>query len=165
MAMARIKQSNDFLLKQLSSKCESLEKDLADPLDLYHKHYKTQNHEALKEGTQFWNAMHQERTQMLFAKENYFNQCQSLQQILQQYYSSKTAPQSSSNPPEDEDSPFLTLMIQQDKKFWSQYTRMENARSEYEKSVAALNMRIDLKVEAEYYPVLSKLQDNDDGMI
>jgi hypothetical protein len=66
---------------------------------------------------------------------------------------------------EAEDSPFLSLMIQQDKKFWQQYSRMENARSEYEKSVAALNMRIDLKVESEYFPILQKLQENDDSMI
>jgi len=42
---------------------------------------------------------------------------------------------------------------------------MENAKSEYEKSVAALNMRLDLKVESEYFPVLQKLQENDDSMI
>lgn len=42
---------------------------------------------------------------------------------------------------------------------------MENAKSEYEKSVAALNMRIDIKLESEYFPVLQRLQENDDSMI
>jgi|LauGreDrversion4_2_1035121.scaffolds.fasta_scaffold581024_1 hypothetical protein len=42
---------------------------------------------------------------------------------------------------------------------------MENAKNEYEKSLAQLNMRIDLRFESEYLPLLSKLQENDDGMI
>ena len=42
---------------------------------------------------------------------------------------------------------------------------MENARSEYEKTLALLNMRIDLNFEADYIPVLQKLQEGDDGMI
>lgn len=42
---------------------------------------------------------------------------------------------------------------------------MENARSEYEKSLAMINMRIDIKFESEYQPSLLKLQESDDGMI
>lgn len=76
--MTRIKQSNDTLLKSLASKAESIEKDITDPLDIYYRHYKQENQDRLKEGTQFWNSMHQERTQMLFAKENYFNQVHNL---------------------------------------------------------------------------------------
>lgn len=89
MAVAKIKQSNDALLKSLAAKAESLEKDITDPLDIYHKHYKQESQDRLKEGTNFWNAMHQERTQMLFAKENYFNQVHNLQGILQGYYNSQ----------------------------------------------------------------------------
>jgi hypothetical protein len=61
---------------------------------------------------------------MLFAKENYFNQVQSLQGILQSFYNQHQNAGGLKNIPavqqaeESEDSPFLTLMIQQDKKFW-----------------------------------------------
>jgi hypothetical protein len=72
--MGKIKQSMDVLIKNLSSRVESIEKDLIDPLDVYHRHYKSENHESLKEGTAFWNSIHSERTQMLFSKENYYNQ-------------------------------------------------------------------------------------------
>jgi hypothetical protein len=34
---------------------------------------------------------------------------------------------------------------------------MENARSEYEKSLAMLNMRIDIRYESEYVPLLRVL--------
>ena len=72
-AMAKIKQIMESLTKNLNSKVESLEKDLVEPLDVYHRHYKAENHESLKEGTVFWNSIHTERTGMLFAKENYYN--------------------------------------------------------------------------------------------
>ena len=73
IAMSKIKLSMDGLMKGLGCRVESLEKALVEPLDLYHRHYKSENHEWLKEGTVFWNAMHSEKTQMLFAKENYYN--------------------------------------------------------------------------------------------
>jgi hypothetical protein len=62
------------MCKNISSNVvESVEKDLIDSLDAYNNHYKQENHDSLKEGTQFWNNIHTERTQMLHAKENYFN--------------------------------------------------------------------------------------------
>jgi hypothetical protein len=64
-----------------------------------------------------------------------------------------------------EESPFVNALLQQDKKFWQQFTRMENAKSEYEKSLALLNMRIDLRFETDYLPVLAQLQEADDNMI
>ena len=72
-AMQKIKISMDVLIKGMNAKVETVEKDLIDSMDVFHKHYKAENHEYLKEGTGFWNIIHQERTQMLFAKENYFN--------------------------------------------------------------------------------------------
>lgn len=84
--MGKIKTSTDGLIRNLNSKVESIEKDLVEPLDVYHKHYKQEGHEILKEGTTFWNTLHQERTQMLYAKENYFNQAATLQQILNQMF-------------------------------------------------------------------------------
>jgi hypothetical protein len=73
LAMQKIKISMDVLIKGMNAKVETVEKDLIDSMDVFHKHYKAENHEYLKEGTGFWNIIHQERTQMLFAKENYFN--------------------------------------------------------------------------------------------
>ena len=79
LAMGKIKNSMDSLHKQISTRVEQVEKDLVDSLDVFHKHYKQENHENLKEGTYFWNSIHNERTQMLFAKENYYNQMSNLQ--------------------------------------------------------------------------------------
>ncbi len=52
---------------------EAFDHDLVEGIDVFHRHYKQENHDSLKEGTLFWNNMHTERSQMLFAKENYFN--------------------------------------------------------------------------------------------
>jgi hypothetical protein len=72
-AMVKIKQSMDALNKNLNSRVESFERDLVEPLDIFHKHYKGQTTEHLKEGTNFWNCLHSDRTQMLFSKENFHN--------------------------------------------------------------------------------------------
>lgn len=61
-AMSRIKLSMDSLQKHLSLRVEAVEKDLVDSLDMFHRHYKQENHENLREGTLFWNAIHTERT-------------------------------------------------------------------------------------------------------
>jgi hypothetical protein len=50
--------SMDLLVKGVNSKVETVEKDLIDSLDIYQKHYKQENHEKLKEGTNFWNSIH-----------------------------------------------------------------------------------------------------------
>ena len=55
-----------------------IQRDLVEPLELYYKHYQSTNNELIKQGTQFWNQLHQERTAMLFAKENYYNQMHTL---------------------------------------------------------------------------------------
>ncbi len=60
--MSQIKLSMDSLHKNISSRVEEVEKDLVDSLDMFHKHYKQENHEHLKEGTLFWNSIHTERT-------------------------------------------------------------------------------------------------------
>lgn len=71
--MSKVKQSLDSLTKTLAGRLEAFDHDLVESLDVFHRHYKQENHESLKEGTLFWNTMHTERTQMLFAKENYNN--------------------------------------------------------------------------------------------
>ena len=53
--MQKIKLSMDSLNKNLSSRVESFEKDLVEPLDVYHRYYKNETQEHLKEGTSFWN--------------------------------------------------------------------------------------------------------------
>ena len=73
LAMGKIRASMESLQRQISTRVEQVEKDLVDSMDMFHKHYKQENHENLKEGTLFWNNIHNERTQMLFAKENYYN--------------------------------------------------------------------------------------------
>jgi hypothetical protein len=57
-AMHKIKFSMDGLIKGLNAKVETIEKDLIDSMDVFHKHYKQENHEFLKEGTTFWNSIH-----------------------------------------------------------------------------------------------------------
>jgi hypothetical protein len=42
---------------------------------------------------------------------------------------------------------------------------MENSRNEYEKSLALLNMRLDLSFDSDYLPLLRGLQQADDSMI
>ena len=59
----------------------------------------------------------------------------------------------------------MQLALQQDKRFWQQHSRAETAKSEYEKSLAMLNMRIDIRYESEYLPVLRLLQQIDESMI
>ena len=56
--MQKIKLSMDMLIKSLNAKVETVEKDLIDSMDVFHKHYKQENHESLKEGTAFWNSNH-----------------------------------------------------------------------------------------------------------
>ena len=56
--MFKIKASLDTLTRSLSSRVETVEKDLIDSLDVFHRHYKQENHEGLKEGPAFWNSIH-----------------------------------------------------------------------------------------------------------
>ena len=77
-AMGKVKSSMEGLVRSLNSRVEALDKDIVDPLDMYNRHYKQTTTDNLKEGSTFWNSIHAERTQMLFAKENYYNQMQNL---------------------------------------------------------------------------------------
>ena len=63
----------DNIIKNINEKAELIHRDLVEPLELYYKHYYSTNSELIKQGTQFWNTLHQDRTAMLFAKENYYN--------------------------------------------------------------------------------------------
>lgn len=57
-AMQKIKISMDAMIKGMNAKVETVEKDLIESMDIFQKHYKTENHEYLKEGTEFWNIIH-----------------------------------------------------------------------------------------------------------
>ena len=83
--MFNVKFVLDDLHRQLTEKADLIQRDLIEPLDLYHKHYQSTNTELIKQGTHFWNNLHQDRTQMLFAKENYHNQLYQMQQMQMQY--------------------------------------------------------------------------------
>ena len=84
-AMSRVKTSLDATTKQLSSRVEAIERDLVEPLDVFTRHYKQETAERLKEATAFWAGLHHDRTQMLFAKENFYVQMHQMQNQLQQY--------------------------------------------------------------------------------
>jgi hypothetical protein len=72
-SLANVKGCMDNLVKNLNEKSEMIHRDLVEPLELYYKHYQSTNSELLKQANQFWTSYHQEHTNMLFAKENYYN--------------------------------------------------------------------------------------------
>jgi hypothetical protein len=43
-AMQKIKISMDVLIKGMNAKVETVEKDLIDSMDVFHKHFKAENH-------------------------------------------------------------------------------------------------------------------------
>lgn len=84
-ALVNVKGVMDNIVKSVNEKAEMIHRDLVEPLELYYKHYQSTNQELVKQGTLFWNQFHLERTAMLFAKENYYNQMHTLQQHQLQY--------------------------------------------------------------------------------
>ena len=64
----------DTFANQYQAKADLLFQDLIEPLDMYQKHYKSTNKSVLEQTNQIWMSLHQQRTQMLFTKENYYNQ-------------------------------------------------------------------------------------------
>ena len=83
--MCNVKLCLDDLVGGISEKAELIQRDLVEPLALYYKHYQSTNGELLRQAQQFWNQLHQERTQMLFAKEAYHNHMFQMQQLQMQY--------------------------------------------------------------------------------
>ena len=79
-ALVNVKGCMDNIIRGLQERAEQVLRDLVEPLELYQKHYHSTNNELLRQGTQFWNSLHLERTGMLFAKENYYNQMYTLHQ-------------------------------------------------------------------------------------
>ena len=66
------------MAKDVKSKADSLFRDLIEPSDLYCKHYSATNNILIEQARQIWQGLHNSRTQMLFSKENYFNQMHQL---------------------------------------------------------------------------------------
>jgi hypothetical protein len=78
--MINLHKSLEELTSNIKEKGELIQRDMIEPLELYYKHYNSTNTELIKQGTQIWNNLHQERTAMLFAKENYYNQMHTMGQ-------------------------------------------------------------------------------------
>ena len=68
------------MAEDIREKADVLFRDLIEPMDMYYKHYNSTCNVAILECRKIWNVLHQERTQMLFAKEEYYNQMHNLQQ-------------------------------------------------------------------------------------
>ena len=69
------------MAKDMRQKADMLFKDLIEPSELYYKHYSATNGILIEQATEIWQGLHQSRTQMLFSKENYFNQMQTLNEL------------------------------------------------------------------------------------
>ena len=61
------------MASDIHKKSKLLSQDLLEPLDLYYKHYYNKNWDILQNCQEIWTALHTERTQMLFSKEDYYN--------------------------------------------------------------------------------------------
>ena len=68
----------DEIIKNVGEKADLVQKELVDPMEMYYKHYFQMNSDFVKQGNYFWNNLHTERTNMLYAKENYFTQMNTL---------------------------------------------------------------------------------------
>ena len=68
------------MASDIHKKSNLLYQDLIEPLDLYYKHYHSKNRDILQDCQEIWTTLHKERTQMLFAKEDYYNQMHTLHQ-------------------------------------------------------------------------------------
>ena len=72
------------LAKGMRLKADLLFRDLIEPSDLYCKHYTATNSILIEQASEIWMDLTQARTQMLFAKETYFNQMHQLTQLERQ---------------------------------------------------------------------------------
>lgn len=68
------------MAQEMRKKADLLFRDLIEPIDLYYKHYIQTNNSILQDCQRVWTSLHQERTQMLFAKEEYYNQMHTLKE-------------------------------------------------------------------------------------
>lgn len=57
-ALVNVKGCMDNLIKSINEKSEMIHRDLVEPLELYHKHYRSTNTELLKQASQFWHSYH-----------------------------------------------------------------------------------------------------------
>lgn len=59
--------------------------ELGDPLATYTKHYSQRNESMMKDANKIWTQLHQERTNMLLAKENYYGEMCTLRALRRQF--------------------------------------------------------------------------------
>jgi hypothetical protein len=169
-SLANVKGCMDNLVKNLNEKSEMIHRDLVEPLELYYKHYQSTNSELLKQANQFWTSYHQEHTNMLFAKENYYNQMFVLHKHQQQYQEAiavafgmdPASVRGPNKPPQFEE--MINGEGIQDKKMSALQSKADIARHEYEQGIDKLNLTIDL-FDTSYRPILNRVQDSDDSQI
>jgi hypothetical protein len=53
---------------------EQIKRELSEPLGMYTKHYCQRNEGMLRDANKIWTNLHLERTNMLFAKENFYTE-------------------------------------------------------------------------------------------
>ncbi|CDW77618.1 rab-like gtpase activating [Stylonychia lemnae] len=171
-AMFNIKFTLEDMHRGILEKAELIQRDLIEPLDLYYKHYSSTNQELIKQGNQFWTTLHQDRTQMLFAKENYHNQMHQMQQLQLQYSEAAATAFGNANATPDKTNRKISYQGHneeahigiQDKKLQLQSNKVDMARNEYERQLSKVNLTIDM-FETSYKPILNRIQDGDDAQI
>lgn len=60
-------------IRQIKLQADLIQNDLVGAMDLYSGHYQKTNDSLLSKARAHWFKMHEERTNMLLAKENYHN--------------------------------------------------------------------------------------------
>lgn len=62
------------IIQGLKDQSSYARKELCDPLSIYSKHYSERNQSMMGEANKIWINLHKQRTNMLFAKENYYSE-------------------------------------------------------------------------------------------
>ena len=140
------------MAKEVKAKADLLFRDLIEPSDLYLKHYSATNSTLIEQATEIWKSLHQARTQMLFSKENYFNQMHQLTELQRQLAQEPDSPQAS-----------LVAPAVQAKISHSELSTRQ-AEQEYKGHIKLVNKLVD-QIRNEYRNRLNRIQENDDSQI
>jgi hypothetical protein len=69
------------IVQGIREQSEQIQRELSGPLSMYTKHYGKRNEGMLRDANKIWTNLHLERTNMLFAKENFYNESCTLSQL------------------------------------------------------------------------------------
>jgi hypothetical protein len=141
----------ELLCQGVWEQAAMVQKELSDPLATYAKHYKLRNDNMMAEANRIWTSLHMERTNMLFAKENYFNEMCTLgtfkRQMEEKDFSKGFDPRESTN-----------------SKIAQQQLKTDKAETEYKTSINNVNLVID-QLNTVYKTQLNRIQASDEGQI